>query len=148
MKLKIRQFPDPILLQPCKPVESFDKRLHDILDEMGILMKKAHGMGLAANQLGISEQFFVMLSQRGDVVEFINPEFSDFDGNAGLPEGCLSLPNYYLTLKRSDSVIIKAQNRHGETFRVMVCGLEAVCAQHEYDHLQGIFYLQKEQPNG
>ncbi len=143
-KLVIKKFPDQVLLVPCTPVTKFNENLHAVLDEMAIVMNSNNGIGLAANQVGIPKRFFIMLDSRNKIVEFINPKIVEREGVANMPEGCLSLPGYYLVADRAEVVTVEAQNRHGETFKVVADGIESICLQHEYDHLDGIFYTSKE----
>jgi peptide deformylase len=143
-KLKIVRFPDPVLFVPCTEVSVFDKKLHKILDEMIEIMQTNNGMGLAANQVGISKRFFVMIDNRKKIHDFINPIITEYEGESDLPEGCLSLSGHYIKCKRADTVTIRAQNRFGEYFTVIAYGIESVCIQHEIDHLNGIFFTSKE----
>lgn len=145
------KYPDPILTTPCMPydfmnAENFFPKnyvLHQVLDEMAIHMKSENGIGLAANQVGIPYRIFVMLDQKGKLWEFINPELSEPEGHIAINEGCLSAPGAIVQVPRAQTITVKAQDRNGEFFTVICQDVEAVCVQHEYDHLQGIFYLEK-----
>jgi peptide deformylase len=142
--LRIVQFPDPVLFIPCSKVINFDKKLHDILDEMSVLMEKSNGIGLSANQVEISKSFFIMKDGRQKIYDFINPIIIEQAGQSDLPEGCLSLLSYIAKCNRSEEITVKAQNRYGEEFTVAAYGIESVCIQHEIDHLNGIFFTSKE----
>lgn len=142
--LKIVQFPNPVLFIPCAKVLEFDKKLHTILDEMAILMEKNNGIGLSANQVGISKSFFIMKDQRGKIHDFINPVIVEQIDKSNLFEACLSLNNYIARCDRAEEITVRAKNRFGEEFTVVAYGIESVCIQHEYDHLNGIFFTSKE----
>jgi peptide deformylase len=145
--MKIYHYPDEILKTPCAPVTSFDERLHKILDEMLPAMKDNSGIGLAANQVGYSMRVFIMLDKKGVLWEFINPEIIEKAGGQQINEGCLSAPGVFVQVPRALYVTVKAKNRHGEEFTIVAEGIDAVCIQHEYDHLDGIFYLEKTSRN-
>jgi peptide deformylase len=141
--LKIIKYPHEVLKMICEPVTEFGHELHMYLDQMPALMESENGMGLAANQVGIIKRFFIMKDKKGNLVEFINPEIIDKDGNQQINEGCLSAPGVTVQVPRSQSITVKAQNRNGEEFIIMAVDLEAVCIQHEIDHLNGVFFLEK-----
>lgn len=141
------KYPDDILKQRCFEVTTFDEKLHVILDEMAELMKAEKGLGLAANQAGYRVRAFVMVDQKGKVWEFINPQITEKEGFIQINEGCLSAPGVFVQVPRAQTVTIKAQDRSGQEFTVVCQDVEAVCAQHEIDHLDGIFYLEKTSRN-
>lgn len=141
--MKIIHYPDPILLKPCEPINKFDDSLHKTLDEMKILMIQSNGIGLAANQVGISKSFFIIKDNKGDIVEFINPKIIDSEGTVNVNEGCLSAPGIYLPVSRPEAILIEYQDRTGEQKRSVAEGIEARVILHEYDHLLGIFYFSK-----
>ena len=146
--LTVRKYPDPILTKVTSKVILFDKFFHDILDEMSKVMKKENGIGLAANQVGMSLRFFVMQDTKGKFWEFINPEILDRDGHiADFNEGCLSAPGVFVQIPRAQNITVKAQDRNGQEFTVVCQDIEAVCVQHEVDHLDGIFFLEKTSRN-
>jgi len=141
--MKIYMYPDELLKQKCNSVTSFGPELHKILDEMLSTMKEANGIGLSANQVGYLMCMFIMLDKTGKVWEFINPQLIDKDGLQYLNEGCLSAPGVFVQIQRSDNITVKAQDRFGIEFTISTDGLEAVCIQHEMDHLNGEFFLDK-----
>lgn len=145
--IEVVKYPDPVLLTPCATVTEFGEELHKILDQMPEIMKAQNGIGLAANQIGISKRFFVMLDNKEKLWEFVNPEIIDRDGHLAINEGCLSAPGVFVQVPRSETVTIKAQNRLGEEFKIVCTGIEAICAQHEIEHLQGEFFLEKTSRN-
>lgn len=141
------KYPDQLLKMRCQEVTSFDSKLHVILDEMAQMMKAENGIGLAANQAGYLARMFVMIDQKGKLWEFINPEITDREGYIAINEGCLSAPGVFVQVNRSQTITVKAKNRNGEEFTVVCQDIEAVCVQHEMDHLDGIFYLDKTSRN-
>ena len=133
---------DPIVHKICKPVEKFDERLWQLLDDMADTLKKADGVGLAAPQVGVLRRVFIM--DVGDGLrECINPTILEERGVQECTEGCLSSPGEYGTIKRPATVKLQAQNRHGKFFIVTLDGLAAQCASHENDHLDGILFKSK-----
>lgn len=141
MSLKLVHYPDPALLEACPEVTVFDEALDKEIEEMQSLMIASKGIGLAANQCGLNKAMFVM-SSKGTVYEFINPKFvSTPAGHQLIEEGCLSLPGVLVTIERAAEVVVEAKNKRGETFEVVATGLEAVCIQHEMEHLRGKFFL-------
>lgn len=141
------KYPDPILTNKCAPVVTFDKALHDLIEEMIPHMKAEEGIGLAANQVGHAIRLFIMQDQKGKIWEFVNPEITERDGSIALNEGCLSAPGAIVQVPRSQTIMVKAFNRQGEEFKVVCQDIEAVCIQHEIDHLDGIFFLEKTSRN-
>lgn len=145
--MEIVKYPHEALSTVCTPVTEFNEELHKILDAMIPVMEQAHGIGLAANQVGITKRFFLMKDKKGKVWEFINPEIIAHDGGQQINEGCLSAPGVFVQVPRFGSVTVKAQNRSGEEFQIIAEEIEAVCIQHEIDHLQGIFFIEKTSRN-
>lgn len=133
---------DPILHKVCKPVEKFDERLWQLLDDMADTLKKADGVGLAAPQVGVLRRVFIM--DVGDGLrECINPTILEEQGTQECTEGCLSSPGEYGLIRRPATVKLQAQNRHGKFFIVTLNGLAAQCASHENDHLDGVLFKSK-----
>ena len=133
---------DPVLHKVCKPVESFDQRLWQLLDDMADTLKKADGVGLAAPQIGVLRRVFIMDTGDG-LKECINPTILERRGEQECTEGCLSSPGRYGIIHRPAVVKLQAQNRHGKYFIVTLEGLAAQCADHETDHLDGVLFLSK-----
>ena len=134
---KIATDGDPVLLKVCKPVDRFDARLAQLLDDMKETMYKADGVGLAAPQVGIIRRA-VVIDVGEDYVELINPEivWRSEDTQYGT-EGCLSYPELYGYVTRPKSLRFKAQDRFGEWYEREVSDLFARCVWHELDHLEG-----------
>lgn len=141
--MQILKYPNVALSTKCELVTLFDTELHNTLDAMVPLMLDNAGIGLAANQVGILKRFFIMKDSKGKVWDFINPKIIDQEGFIQLNEGCLSAKGVFVQVPRSQTVTIHAQDRFGEFFTVICNDLEAVCALHEIDHLDGEFFLSK-----
>lgn len=141
--MKILNYPDKALQTKCEPVTVFGEELKTILDGMWDTMKENKGVGLAANQVGILRNMFVMAV--GDTrVNLVNPQIVwSSETPAMLREGCLSAPGEFLVVfDRADSVIVEFQNHHGDSLRRRFEGLHAVCVQHEIEHLQGLNFME------
>lgn len=139
---EIRKIGDEILTKISKPVVNFDKRLHILLDDMYETMQKHEGVGLAAPQVGILRRAFVVDVGDG-LIEAINPQIVEESGEQTDKEGCLSVPEEYYEVTRPGVVTIKAQDRNGKEFTVTGEGLLARALRHEYDHLNGILFIEK-----
>lgn len=132
---------DSILLKECRRVEKFDKKLHQLLDDMLETLREANGAGLAAPQVGILRMVCIIdTEQEEGVIELINPEIIKAEGAQTGPEGCLSFPGEYGLVKRPMQVTVKAQDRKGKWFEKSGEGLTARCFCHEIDHLHGIIF--------
>ena len=141
---KILTDKEPALHKVCKPVTAFDDRLHKLLDDMRDTLVDSNGVGLAAPQVGILRRVFLVdVGLDGEqIVEFINPEILETDGEQEGAEGCLSVPGRYGLVKRPYWVKVRAQDRNGEWFEAEGEELIGRCFCHEYDHLDGIVYTQ------
>ena len=113
-----------------------------IMDDLKDTVKKAEGAGLAAPQVGILRRMFVVDVPEG-FYEFINPVFIEKKGVQIGSEGCLSVKGKYGEVERPNYVKVKAQNRKGEFFEIEAEGFFARAICHEYDHLDGILYIDK-----
>lgn len=146
--MKVLKYPDPFLFKKVKEVIHFDDKLKQESLNMLDLMEKSEGVGLAANQVGLDKQIFVMqCTQDKDPYIFINPVIIEHSNeNSSYQEGCLSFPNLYIDLERSKSITLKWLDLNGEEKKEQFSGLEAVCVQHELDHLNGIVFVNKLKP--
>ena len=132
---------EPSLHKVCKPVISFDWKLHKLLDDMRDTLIDSNGVGLAAPQVGILRR--VVLVDTGDeILELINPEMVSTSGEQYGAEGCLSVPGKYGWVKRPMFATVKAQDRNGDWYEVEGEELIARCFCHELDHLDGIVYTE------
>lgn len=133
---------DPRLRLKGERVRVFDKQLHRLLDDMLAAMRNVRGVGLAAQQVGVSLQVAV-IEIDGEINELVNPRITHLSGEQEDLEGCLSIPGYYAHRTRAEKAIVEAQNRHGRKVRLSGHGLLARAIQHEVDHLQGELYIDK-----
>ena len=138
----IRTDNDPILRKKSRVVESFDEKLWALLDDMKDTMYQAEGVGLAAVQVGILKR--IVIVDVGDgLIELINPEIIEADGEQFGVEGCLSLPGKSGYTLRPMTVKVKAQNRNGNWCVYKGTELKAKAFCHEIDHLDGTLYIDK-----
>ena len=138
----IRTEKDPILRKCSRPVTKFDEKLGQILDDMKETMAKANGAGLAAVQVGMLRRIIVVDAGDG-VVELVNPEIIEADGEQEGEEGCLSLPNKWAIVKRPNHVKVRAQTRTGAWRIFEGEGLKARAFCHEIDHLDGHLFIDR-----
>ena len=115
-------------------------------------MYQQKGVGLAANQVGLPYRFFI-LNLEGDPAKapeyvFLNPEIAGRSGTVEAEEGCLSFPEIYAPVKRSEKVVLSAYNLDGEELNYELSGLFARAVQHEYDHLDGVLFIDRLTPSG
>ena len=132
---------DPALHKVCKPVTNFDGKLHKLLDDMAETLKEANGVGLAAPQVGILRRV-VIVDTGEEILELVNPELLETDGEQEGAEGCLSVPGKYGLVKRPYYAKVRAQDRNGDWFEAQGEELIARCFCHELDHLDGIVYTE------
>ena len=138
----IIQVGDDTLRKKSVEVTEFDEKLHVLLDDMADTLRYADGAGLAAPQVGVLKRVFIVMID--DVIyEFINPRFIKTKGVQKGQEGCLSVKGKFGKVQRFMNVDLLAENRDGETFRFKSSGFFARAIQHEYDHLEGILYIDK-----
>lgn len=138
----IVKFGDDVLKKECRPVEKFDRKLHQLLDDMQDTLYDANGAGLAAPQVGVLRQVCIVDVGEGPI-ELINPEIISAQGEQTGPEGCLSLPDEWWQVTRPMEVTVRAQNRKGKWFEVSGKELCARAFCHEIDHLHGIVFVDK-----
>ncbi|MBQ3572890.1 MAG: peptide deformylase [Clostridia bacterium] len=139
---KIIQLGDETLRKKSFPVEQINERTIQLLDDMKDTLEKAQGAGLAAVQVGVLRRIFIVDVEEG-YFEFINPEILSRKGEQYGVEGCLSVKGKWGDVKRPMEVKIKAQNRQGKYFTLTAKGFFAKAISHEYDHLDGIVYVDK-----
>ena len=132
---------DPLLNKKCHPVTNFNKRLHDLLDDMTETLAQANGVGLAAPQVGVLRR--VAIVDTGDTyLELINPEILYTEGEQTDAEGCLSYPGKYGMVTRPKIVKIRATDRNGAEYEYTGEDLTARAFCHEIDHLNGHFFTE------
>jgi len=136
---KIRTEGDEILRKKSREVTAFDDRLHTLIDDMYETMVAAPGLGLAAVQVGVLRRVAV-IEIDGQKYELVNPQIIEQEGEDIDVEGCLSLPEYYGTVKRPVKIKVKYLDRYGKEQQAEAQGYAAHCFCHELDHLDGILF--------
>ena len=162
MVIPITKYGDPILRQKGKHIEKITPEILGLIDDMFETMDAARGIGLAAQQVGKALQLAIVdiagiedrpstleLHGKPAVVEeymplvLINPQIKTLGDQVAGPEGCLSFPEMYGEISRSESIEVKALNHKGEHIQFRCGGLLARAIQHENDHLQGILFIDR-----
>ena len=138
---------DSILSEPARAVETITPEIETLIDDMIETMYAAPGIGLAAPQVGVSLQIFVIdLSLGKDPAglhTMINPQFIEREGMQLEEEGCLSIPGFTATVARPSRVVVEGLSRHGEKYRLEGTGLLARALQHEVDHLNSCLFVDR-----
>ncbi len=146
MVRKIVKYGDPVLERKSTPVTEFDTpALREMLADMFETMYAAKGVGLAAPQIGFSQQISIIDVSLGeneaDKIVIINPEIVFREGKQTGEEGCLSIPGFREPVSRANKVTVRAKNEKGETIELAGEELLARAFQHEIDHLHGILFI-------
>lgn len=145
--MEIVQYPHPTLRYRSKPIKRVDRELKSIVAEMFEAMYAARGIGLAANQVDLPVQLFVINlageAGEGEELVFINPVVSAPKGASEAEEGCLSIVGVNGLVNRPAQVNIQAYNLAGEEINQTVDGLLARAIQHELDHLEGVLFIDR-----
>jgi len=141
-------FPDSRLRQKAQKIASFGPNLRGLVDRMvQIMNQQKHGIGLAAPQIGILRQIAVVdVSARVSGAKLhilVNPVVLESKNEVLSHEGCMSLPEYTAPLKRHNRIKVEYWNENGQRMRKWTEGIEAICMQHEIDHLNGILFLDR-----
>lgn len=147
LTVKIITYPHSTLRYRSKPIVRINQRLRDVVREMFRLMYEAKGVGLAANQVDLPLRLFVVnlagKPGEGEELVYINPELSRLKGNDEQEEGCLSLPGIYAPVRRSERVTVSAVDLQGNPIDEELTGMHARVVQHEFDHLEGILFIDR-----
>ncbi|NRB72194.1 MAG: peptide deformylase [Xanthomonadales bacterium] len=140
---EILEFPDPRLRTVASVVETFDEELAKLVEDLYETMYEEQGIGLAATQINVHQRVLVLdtSEQRNQPRAFINPEIIQQDGSQTYEEGCLSVPGIYAKVDRAETIRVRAQRADGSSFETELDGLDAVCLQHEMDHLAGKLFV-------
>lgn len=147
----IKKIGDPVLRKKAKKIEKVTKDIQKLADDMIETMHSADGLGLAAPQVGISQRMFVVELPKDDNVPgsgvpmvFINPEISNLSAETDQKaEGCLSIPGWRGEVERPVRLTVKGMDRTGNRIKLEVDGMLARAIQHEFDHLEGVLYIDK-----
>lgn len=135
-KSKIKIFGDPVLRKKAKPVLRITQAHREILSRMAKAMYEDAGIGLAAPQIGLSEQLIVVDTGEG-LYKLINPKIVKKLGQQAIQEGCLSVPGICIKVKRAKQVWVKAKDENNNAVEIQAKDLFACVLQHEIDHLKG-----------
>jgi peptide deformylase len=142
--LSILQYPDPRLKKVASPVERVDDDIRALVRDMAETMYAAPGVGLAATQVDVHKQIIVIdiSPTRNQLNVFINPQIVESEGISDLEEGCLSVPGIYDKVARANRIRVRALDLQGQPFELEADGMQAVCIQHEMDHLKGKVFVE------
>ena len=143
MILEILKYPDKRLRTVAKPVENVNSEIKKQVKDMLETMYDAPGIGLAATQVNFHQRLIVVdvSEECNEPICLINPEIIEKNGEIEWEEGCLSVPNYYESVKRANEIKVSALNELGQSFEIEASEMLAVCIQHEMDHLNGILFV-------
>jgi peptide deformylase len=136
----------PVLREPSKPVTQVDDDVKALIRDLFDTMHAAKGVGLAANQVGVTKRVAVVEADDHDPLVLINPVILERVGSAKDEEGCLSIPDLYGDVERAERVVVETENPTGGKLQVTAEGLKARAIQHEIDHLDGILFLDRLSP--
>lgn len=144
---QIRQYPDVALKMVAKPVEEFDDELRDLVERMKRLMRDAHGIGLAATQVGVLRRVFVFTPAKDVVAAIANPAIVErSDETEIVEEGCLSIQGVLVPIERPLRVTLEGKDENGADVRFELEDIYARAAQHEADHLEGLLIIDRTTP--
>jgi peptide deformylase len=151
MEFEIKVYPDPILRKKAHNIDNIDDRIIKILDTMKDMMYQYRGIGLAAEQIGLTEKLVVidmMPQEKSELIQLINPEIIASEGiYEEHEEGCLSVPGYYDSVKdRKKAVKVKYVDRNGNEQIIETDDFLSVVLQHEIDHLNGKLFVDRLSP--
>ncbi len=133
----------PVLRTPAQEVKKINSAVQRLIDDMIETMRDAEGVGLAANQVGVSKRILVACAGEDCILELINPRCEKAEGEELGIEGCLSVPGKYGQVPRFEKITVSALDREGKPVRLEVEGLPARILLHEMDHLDGVLFTDK-----
>ena len=136
---KVLEVGNKVLREQAKDVPKITKNIIKLLDNMADTLYDAKGLGLAAPQVGVSKRVVVIDVGEG-LLELINPEILESDGERVISEGCLSVPGVFFDVPRPEKVRVRFTDRHGVEQVVWADDMLARVVQHEIDHLDGIIF--------
>lgn len=139
-------FPDPILKTVCQPVDWNDPSTPQLVQDLIDTVAASPGVGLAAPQIGIAKRAFVVdvrPKPGAGLLVLLNPEIVTSSEPKTGREGCLSIPDFTAKVRRPQEIVVRGLSPDGSPVVVHSSGLEAVCIQHEIDHLDGILFLDR-----
>jgi peptide deformylase len=143
----VLQFPDKRLRRVSRPIETITDELRQLAQDMCEVMYDEPGIGLAAPQVGEDVRLVVVDTEwtaedaEKHPLILVNPELSEHEGKLVWNEGCLSVPDFQAEVERAERVVLRAQDLDGKPVEIRAEGLQAVCFQHEVDHLNGVLFI-------
>ena len=160
---EILTYPDPRLREISIAVDVFDAQLEKLTNDMIETMYHAHGIGLAAPQVGVLKRVIVIdtrpkddegrryeVEEMGELeakipqpLVLINPRIVTGTGTITFDEGCLSVPSFYETVERKEIIEVETHDLSGKKYKFKTDGLLAICIQHELDHLEGKLFIDR-----
>lgn len=147
-KLRLKYYPEQVLLQKAKKVTTFDSSVRKLANDMLETMYEENGVGLAAPQVGVSKRIMVIdvsgEDEPNNPIVFINPQIIEKEGSLVGLEGCLSFPEVFFEVRRFNKITVKYQNLAGKDIKMQAEG-DLLCRaiQHEIDHLDGELFINK-----
>ncbi len=145
-RMSLVRYPDARLRSVCQPVESFDSALRDVAEEMLVVMRQACGIGLAAPQVGLRQRLIVCRLHDCPLA-LTNLEVKDAAELRSVVEGCLSLPEVRVSIRRPERIRVTGYDVQGRRRSFGAVGLWARVIQHELDHLNGVLICDYHQPD-
>jgi peptide deformylase len=148
VRLDIVHWPDPVLLRGTKPVERVDDELREVVSQMGRVMTDLRGVGLAAPQVGLSRRLMLVCptGEPGEETVVLNPEILGREGSGDMEEGCLSFPGIYGVITRPERVEVRYRDLDWVEKTMTLDGFVARVFQHEFDHLNGVVFVDRMTP--
>lgn len=145
----IVKYPDPVLFEVAAPIAKPGRETRDLVERMKAAMFQANGVGLAAPQLGVLQRVIIykLPEEKEPLRVVVNPKIVSLKGEQVGPEGCLSLPQLQGDVKRANEVIVKGLDLLGRPFKRRATEFEARVIQHEVDHLDGILFIDRAEPD-
>ncbi len=147
--LEVLQFPDPRLKRVSRKIDTVDDEIRELAANMCEVMYDEPGIGLAAPQVGVDLRLIVVDTEWGEdgqgknPIVMVNPELSEPEGKIVWEEGCLSVPDFTADVTRAERIVIRGSDLDGNPLEIRAEGLQAVCFQHEIDHLDGILFIDR-----
>lgn len=147
---EVLKYPNKILKEKCSNIVNFDDELYSLLDDMYDTMIHDEGVGLAAIQIGVLSNIFIInmpnedkKQNKEDLIEMINPQISKSGIVKSSEEGCLSVPGFNAKIRRPQNITLSYQDRNGKEITREFSDYDAVACQHEMDHLDGVLFVDK-----
>ncbi|MDP6979447.1 MAG: peptide deformylase [Myxococcota bacterium] len=147
--LEVLQFPDPRLKRMSRKIDDVTDEIRELAANMCEVMYDEPGIGLAAPQVGVDVRLIVVDTEWGEdgadknPIVMVNPEISEPEGKIVWEEGCLSVPDFTADVTRAERIVIRGTDLDGNAMEIRAEGLQAVCFQHEIDHLDGILFIDR-----